>query len=111
RIRGSWWAHPKSREIFRTLSEVSDSPDVLVCKLIDGKLTYVHRRLWPTLVKLASRFGKERLAKVWEEHTASGAHVSRSIPFPKWVAAEVLEEAKQLSIQNAEQMLHEAGVM
>jgi len=49
-IRGSWWAHPKGREIFRILQAVSDSPDVLVCRLVDGKLSLVHRRLWPALV-------------------------------------------------------------
>src|SRR5207249_11331741 len=50
-IRGSWWAHPKSREIFRAVRAVSESPDVLVCKLINDKVTYVHRRVWPALIK------------------------------------------------------------
>src|SRR5947209_8383579 len=54
RIKGSWWAHPKAHEIFRTTQAVSSNTDVLVCKLIDGKITYVHRRLWPAVVKLAS---------------------------------------------------------
>ncbi len=104
-IKGSWWAHPKSHEIFRTTQAIYSNNEVLVCKLIDGKITYVHRRLWPALVKLASRFPKARLAKVWEEHTSSGAHVARSIPFPKWVPPAVVEEAKHLSVQEAERML------
>jgi hypothetical protein len=33
-IRGSWWAHPKSRQIFAVLNELSASPDILVCRLI-----------------------------------------------------------------------------
>jgi hypothetical protein len=104
-IRGSWWAHPKSHEIFRTAQAVCAHPDVLVCKLAGGKITYVHRRLWPALVKLASRFPKERLAKVWEEHTETGAHASRSIPFPDWVPPEVQTQADRLSIQEAERSL------
>ena len=56
RIRGSWWGHPKGSEIYRAAQAVCESPDVLVCKLVKGKITYVHRRLWPALVKLASRF-------------------------------------------------------
>ena len=76
-IRGSWWGHPKGREIYRVADAICESPDVLVCKLVDGKVTFIHRRLWPALVKLASRFRQEQLAKVWNEHTRSGAHRSR----------------------------------
>jgi len=104
-IRGSWWGHPKSREIFRAVRAVSESPDVLVCKLINDKVTYVHRRVWPALIKLAPRFDKKRLAKVWDEHTKSGAHVSRRIPFPRWVPEDVMKEAEALSIQEAERVL------
>jgi hypothetical protein len=43
-IRGSWWGHPKGQEIFRVAEAVSERPDVPVCRLIDGKVTYVHRR-------------------------------------------------------------------
>src|SRR5215472_7369428 len=74
-IRGSWWGHPKGGEIFRATRAVSESSDVLVCKLIDGKVTYVHRRCWPALVKLVFRFPKDRLAPVREEPTPTGAHV------------------------------------
>jgi hypothetical protein len=104
-IRGSWWGHPSGHEIFRVASAVSESEDVLVCKLIDGKVTYVHRRLWPALVKLASRFRKEHLNKVWDEHTRTGAHRSRTIVFPKWVPAEVRRDAERLSTTDAEQIL------
>ena len=104
-IRGSWWAHPKAHEIFRSTEALSAHPDVLVCKVAGGKITYVHRRLWPALVKLALRFPKERLAKVWDEHTATGAHASRSIPFPDWVPADVQAEADRLSVQEAERSL------
>jgi hypothetical protein len=86
---------------------VCASPEVLVCKLIDGKVTYIHRRLWPALVKLASRFQKEQLAKVWNEHTRTGAHRSRRIPFPEWVPTEVMTQAQRLSLADAEQILSE----
>lgn len=86
---------------------VCESPDVLVCKLIDGKVTYILRRLWPALVKLASRFQEEQLAKVWNEHTRTGAHRSRRIPFPEWVPSEVMTQARRLSFAEAEQILSE----
>jgi hypothetical protein len=46
RIRGSWWGHANGQEIFRTINHVVDSAEVLVCQLVDGKVTFVHRRLW-----------------------------------------------------------------
>lgn len=109
-IRGSWWAHPKGNEIYRVADAISESPDVLVCKLIDGKVTYVHRRLWPALVKLAPRFPKDRLAKIWEEHTETGAHRARSLPFPEWVPTSVMEDAEQLEEAAAEALLASAGL-
>src|SRR5262249_27389889 len=73
-IAGSWWGHPQGKLIFATLQSVVASSDVLVCRLVDGKITLVHRRVWPALVRLAARFPRERLAQVHEEHTASGKH-------------------------------------
>jgi hypothetical protein len=104
-ISGSWWAHAHGHEIFALAEAVTESGDVLVCKLVDGKITYVHRRLWPALVKLATRFDKTQLAKVDNEHTANGAHRSISIPFPKWVPDSVREAAKALSAAEAERAL------
>jgi hypothetical protein len=104
-IRGSWWAHPKGNEIYRIADAISESKDVLVCRFVEGKVTYVHRRLWPALVKLAGRFPKERLAKIWEEHTETGAHRSKSLPFPQWVPEAVLKEAKALTRAGAEAQL------
>src|SRR4029453_12076541 len=104
-IRGSWWGHPKGHAIFRAAEAVSDSPDVLVCKLVEGKVTYVHRRLWPALVRLASWFPRAQLAKVWNEHTATGEHRSRRISFPEWVPAEVARQAKRLPLTKAHEML------
>ena len=51
-IKGSWWAHPKGKQIFQLASAVHDSGEVVVLKLIDGKNTYVHRALWPALLRV-----------------------------------------------------------
>jgi hypothetical protein len=45
-IRGSWWSHPKGQEIFKVLQQVADHKDVLIAKLLSGKVTFVHRKLW-----------------------------------------------------------------
>jgi len=104
-IKGSWWAHPNAHEIFALATAVSEHRDILVCKLVGGKVTYVHRRLWPALVKLATRFEASGLSQVANEHTRSGAHRSLSTPFPKWVTSEVAREAQVLSTAEAERLL------
>lgn len=105
RIRGSWWGHPMGRTIYLAAEAISHHPDVLVCKLIDGKVTYVHRRVWPALVRLAGRFRKAQLARTWNEHTARGAHRSRKESYPAWVPAPVVVEARRLSEKEAEAIL------
>ena len=51
-VRGSWWGHPRSHEIFRVNCELAEHPDVLVCKLVSGKITYLHRALWPAVIAI-----------------------------------------------------------
>jgi hypothetical protein len=101
-IRGSWWAHPAAPRIFALAEAVIDSGDVLVCRLVAGKVTYVHRRLWPALVKLASRFDREQLAKSWSEHTVTGAHVAKRLAYPRWVPPETKTAAARLTREQAE---------
>jgi hypothetical protein len=96
-IRGSWWAHARGREIFAVTRAIRSSPDVLVCRLVGGKVTYVHRRLWPAVVRLAKRIPAANLAQIQEVHTASGKHVTKEIPFPGWVPEAANVEARALS--------------
>ena len=49
----SWWSHPKGRLIFAVLSDLSEHPDVLFSKLLNGKVTLVHRKLWPAFLATA----------------------------------------------------------
>ena len=81
-IRGSWWSHPRSHEIFDAINRLRSSPAVVAMRLIDGKITLVHRRIWPVLVRLADRFPPSALDAIDEEHTATGAHRTIVTPFP-----------------------------
>ena len=101
RIRGSWWAHPKGHGIFLCTRTIRKSADVLVCRLVGGKVTYVHRRLWPALVRLADRFDAGRLAAIREVHTAPGKHKVDITPFPDWVPGEVISAAEELDGEDA----------
>jgi hypothetical protein len=101
RIRGSWWGHRKGKEIFWLTRAVRDSPEVLVCRLVGGKVTYVHRRLWPALVRLARAFGPADLGALQEVHTPRGRHELQVVPFPRWVPAAVKRQARRLSEPDA----------
>ena len=106
-INGSWWGHPAGKRIFSVLSAVSDSEEVLVCRLIDGKITLVHRRLWPALARLAEAFPPERISQVLDGHTASGRHVRRSVAFADWVPPQIAQEDEALGESEARAVLAE----
>src|SRR5262245_35006595 len=52
-VRGSWWGHRRGRAIYAVLQALADDGEVLFTKLVGGKVTLVHRRLWPALVGVA----------------------------------------------------------
>ena len=95
-IKGSWWGHPQGKHIFAVQQQVCEHEDVLVCRLVDDKLTLVHRRLWPALVAAAPGIAPSRLCRVTQEHTASGRHVNRETPFPDWLPPDAAREAGPL---------------
>ena len=53
-VRGSWWSHPQAREMYAVAMALRDHPDVLLIRLVSGKLTYVHRNLWPAIVSIGA---------------------------------------------------------
>lgn len=52
-VSGSWWTHPMAHTIFFNLRDLEAHPDVLLLKLVAGKDTFVHRRLWPEIAAIA----------------------------------------------------------
>jgi hypothetical protein len=51
-LRRSWWGHPQGGVIYRAMNELAEDPRVLSTKLIAGKVTYVHPRLWGAVYAL-----------------------------------------------------------
>ncbi|MGZ8796255.1 MAG: hypothetical protein ACXW2F_02835 [Thermoanaerobaculia bacterium] len=47
-LSASWWSHPRAQEIFQCLGQLED--EALATRLIGGKVTWVHKRLWPELI-------------------------------------------------------------
>ncbi len=72
----SWWSHPRGHEMFRCLESVEDVS--LTTRLINGKVTYVHKRLWPALAAAG-------IAIEDDVHTESGRHEKRVEPSKSWM--------------------------
>ena len=106
RVAGSWWGHPRGHEIYSLLSGLREAEaEVAVCKLIDGKITYIHRRLWAACARLAEVIGIERLDLIHSVHTDQGHHRSERIPLAEWLPGEVADEAGVLGEDEARILL------
>ena len=66
-VKGSWWTHPRSRDMFRVLTELEAHPDVLVAKLISGKDTFIHRTLWPAVLSVGAAREEWQMAGLDQE--------------------------------------------
>ena len=100
-IRGSWWGHPKGQQIFSVLQHLGEAPDILFCRLVGGKVSLVHRRLWPALVRVAANYPPAWVSRILEVHTADGHHRTEEIAFPGWVTPALAARSKVLTEADA----------
>ncbi len=100
-VKGSWWSHPEARLIFALTESVRSSDEILACRLIQGKLTFVHQRLWPAFARIADRLSPDQCAQVIETHTAAGRHATSLIAFPLWLPAQAMAEANAVDEADA----------
>jgi hypothetical protein len=56
-VSGSWWSHPQGKQIYAIATGLEESGDALASKLVGGKVTYLHRRLWPALIRVVTDAG------------------------------------------------------
>lgn len=68
---------------------------------MNGKITYVHRRLWPAFVRMAEKIPPQALDKSVQVHVPSGRHERRDVPFPEWVPDSLLRAADKLPAKDA----------
>lgn len=67
-VKGSWWSHPKANEMFAIANALEDisanEKRIKTAKLIDGKVTFVHERLWSALAAVGRAREPWQLAKL-----------------------------------------------
>jgi hypothetical protein len=90
-VSGSWWGHPAGPLIYQVAEALDSDPEVLVMRLWGGKLTLVHRRLWPAVVRIGraraawqvtdlTEAAVQLLARIERESTARSDHIPRGFP-------------------------------
>jgi hypothetical protein len=119
-VRGSWWAHPRSHDIYAVTHSMREHPDIAVARLISGKLTYVHRQLWPALYTVATSrepWQLERLPRaalaLLERVTAEGALRTDDVPWTgggrKDSPGELARELERRLLVHSEEVHTEGG--
>jgi len=97
--RGNWWSWPAATRIYNRLIALGERDDMLVCRLVRGKVTFVHGGAWPALVRLRDALAPGALDRVTHVHEASGQHARRVVTLDAWLpsgvaaAAHALDEA------------------
>src|SRR6185436_9752594 len=107
-LRGSWWSHPKGKLIFRALYELDDHDDVLFTKLVDGKVTLVHRKLWPALLAIATSNESWQTRGLSADARRVVAKVNRSAEGVQGTP-KVVKEIEARLLANSRQMHSESG--
>ena len=100
-IRGSWWGHPKGKPIYEILGVIDEDPSIVATRLVKAKVTLLHERVWPAIIRVGDLLGVDRLAVVHQEHTKCGAHRTWESPFPTWAAPSVMKSATALTFGDA----------
>jgi hypothetical protein len=89
-VKGSWWGREDGKAIFRGLQVLGEDPDLARLRLLAGKTTFVHRRLWPALAAVGAARAPWQLAGIAAPEEAALAEVdaagelsSRDLPDPR----------------------------
>ena len=62
-FKGGWWGHPTSHWIYNLYTQLKAHPDILATKCINGKVTLIHRTLWPCLMRVTMDAGWRKLQR------------------------------------------------
>lgn len=109
RIRGSWWSHRQGQTIFNVAEMLEDHPDVLIMKLISGKVTFVHRALWDRIYSIGVAREEWQLKKL----SAPARALLDELDHEKVIQAnkrgEITRELENRLLIHAEQIHTESG--
>jgi hypothetical protein len=108
-VSGSWWAHAQSHDIFQLNCALAEHPDVLVTKLVSGKITYVDRALWSALVTIGRAREPWQLERLSADARSLLAQVDRADIETDRHLAKPASELESFLLIYSEQFHTEAG--
>lgn len=89
-LRGSWWSHPLAQTIFQVNERLEDHKDVLITKLVSGKVTFIHRKLWPETIAIGESQEPWQLNKLpeparslFKQIEATGSVTTEQLAWPR----------------------------
>jgi hypothetical protein len=116
-VKGSWWSHPLAHTIFAVNEMLEDHKDVLLTKLISGKVTFVHRNMWQQVYSIAiacddwqtealSSAARELLKKLQNQSTLDTTEL---VPLRGKKPGDIARELELRLLIHAEQFHTESG--
>ena len=108
-VHGSWMVHPRGHAIYAAMTTLDDDPSVLTTKLVRGKVTYVHRRLWPAVLAVGTSRAEWQIDSLsagarWllKEVDATGEVVTDGLAAPGRVSDLARELERRLLVHSTE---------
>jgi hypothetical protein len=95
-LSGSWWSHPLAQEIFQVNAKLEDHPDVLITKLISGKVTFFHRDLWSEIVAIGTAKEPWQMARL----SASAQELLKTIEKPGSLRTDQIDRRSSSAAKN-----------
>lgn len=118
-VSGSWWGHAAGPVIWEALQVIDD--EVASAKLVAGKVTFIHARLWPALAAVGSeradwqwhRLGDAERALVDELDDAgqlrSDERLAQAPPASRKALKRAIDRAERRLLVYTEQIHAESG--
>lgn len=97
----SWWDHPRGQQIFDCLESLEG--EAIRTKLIGGKVTFVHRRLWPALYAVGNA------GEPWQTKGLSPAARSLLKKLPIRASGAAVKELEKRLLVRAQEVHTESG--
>lgn len=104
---GSWWSLPEASRLYNALQIIRDNPSVLVCRLLAGRVTYVHENSWEPLLALENCLPDGALDRVVEHHLKSGKHEVLMLRPAEWAPVGIRQRAAHLTRNASISLLRE----
>ena len=104
---GSWWSLPEASRLYNTLQRIRNHPRILVCRLLAGRVTYVHSDSWEPLLALENCLPEGALDRIVERHLRSGKHEVVKVSPAEWAPLETKQRVAHLAKKASIELLQE----